>query len=274
MTSNEIHQLYTKDIRDDHVFPVNGGVGLQIVRKYKSKKTPEHYRMFIKLYFKLVNNVWYVEGGVDTVENTTDHSSGWRIIFNEKFYFQKPTNYYFGSKENIIYNPNSKTITLKKKEHTVTEFVNILEKNHMRDMFLFARIKQFFVLCILHILFFLVDSRFDLSKHLWKNRESQLKTEEEQKVVIDSPDPLFHTFDIYRNLLGFFLFLILYPIYLVSTILDKNYFTISNPFLIVVGLLLLYVLEKISIWLQELTSSEIITKISRNIVELKGDIKN
>jgi hypothetical protein len=274
LTSNYLYNRYTKNSRDDFVFEVNGGVGLQIVRKYKSKKIPENYRMFIKLYFKKVGDKWHVEGGVDTVENTEDHSQGWRLIFNEKSYFQKPTNYYFGSNENITFNPNNNTIILKNKEHTITGFVDILEKNHMRDMFLFARTKQFSVLCVLHILFFLVDSRFDLSKHLWKNRESEFKAEEQQKEIIDSPDPLFHTFDIYRNLLGVFLLFILYPIYLASAILDNNYFSISNPFLIVVGLLLLYILEKVSIGLHDLTSSDIITRISRNIVELKGDIKN
>lgn len=272
--SNRIRNNYSPDTRDDHVFEVNGGIGLQIVRRYKSKKIPENHRMFIKMYFKSLDGNWYVEGGVDTVEDAEDSTHGWRIIFNEKSYFQKPTNYYFGSKENIWFNPINNTISLKNKTHTITEFVNILEKNHMRDMFLFARTKQFSVLFILHILFFAVDSRFDLSKHIWKNRESEFKTEDQQKETIDSPDPLFHTFNIYRNLLGLFLLLILYPIYLASTILSTEFFSISNPFLIVVGLLLLYVLEKISIGLHDLTSSEVITKISRNIVELKGDIKN
>ena len=144
----------------------------------------------------------------------------------------------------------------------------------MRDMFFFARTKQFFVLCILHILFFIVDSRFDLSKHLWTNRESQSKLEQQKPETNHSPDPLFHTFDIYRNLLGVFLLLILYPVYLVSKNLTPEVFTISNPFLIVIGLLSLYVLEKISKGLHEFASSDHITKISRNIVEMKGDIKN
>jgi hypothetical protein len=173
-----------------------------------------------------------------------------------------------------MFDPKSRLISLKKKNHTITEFINVLEKNHMRDMFLFARTKQFLVLAILHTLFFLVDSRFDLSKHLWKNKESQFKIEQGKEEVLHSPDPLFHTFDIYRNLLGIFLLIILYPVYLVSNILSNDYFTISNPFLIVVGLLILYVLEKTSKGLHEFTSSDVIMKISRNIVEMKGDIKN
>ena len=274
ITSNYLYRNYIRNTRDDHVFEVKGGVGLQIVRKYKSKKIPENHRMFIKMYFKVVDNQWYVEGGVDTVESTDDHSQGWRIIFNETSYFQKPTSYYFGSNENIIFNPTNNTVSLKNKEHTITDFVDILEKNHMRDMFFFARTKQFFVLGILHFLFFIVDSRFDLNKHLWTNKESQSKMEGPQQEQNHSPDPLFHTFDIYRNLLGTFLLLILYPTYLVSKILDTNYFSISNPVLIIIGLLILYILEKISKVLHELTSRDLITKISRNIVEMKGDIKN
>ena len=74
ISSNYLYRNYTKDTRDDHVFEVKGGVGLQIVRKYKSKKIPDNHRMFIKMYFKVVNDKWYVEGGVDTVENNDDNS--------------------------------------------------------------------------------------------------------------------------------------------------------------------------------------------------------
>jgi hypothetical protein len=50
LTSAYLNKNYTRDTRDDHVFEVNGGVGLQIVRKYKSKKIPDNHRMFIKMY--------------------------------------------------------------------------------------------------------------------------------------------------------------------------------------------------------------------------------
>lgn len=128
MNSSLLRSLYKKTDRDEEVFEMKDIVGLQIVRKYsRRKKNTENKRMFIKFYVPSFEEK-FVEGGVDMVENKKEKDDGWVLSFSKGSFFQKPTGYYFGKDEKIIFNNLDNTINFKKKKYSLNEFIDLMEK--------------------------------------------------------------------------------------------------------------------------------------------------
>lgn len=277
ITSSYIHGLYTKIQRDEYIFELNDYPGIQIIRKYESSlKDMLEKRMFIHFHLREENNEWHVEGGIDVVKNkTNEKDNGWTMEFPKGVLSQKPTNYFFGKSENILLDTNGDKVVFKNTKYSLNDFIDLLEKNHLRDMFLLSRFTNLTKFGFLHILFRLCDSRYKKLNYIFNRKEHQTNLQQE---VIEAPskqsDPFFKYFFIYKNMIGTAIILSLTPLFYLSICLPSSYFTISNPFLLFSVLLYLFFLEKLSNFLFNLlTGTDFVQKITRSAVELKGNLK-
>lgn len=275
VTTAALRALYKEDERDEHVFELKDSSGLQIVRKYPSSLKLGEKRMFIKFFLLKKEENLYVLGGVDTVSDNKD-GFGWTIQSSKAIFLQKPTNYFFGETEDIHFDPVENKVIFKNSKYPLNGFIDLLEKNHLRDMFLFSRFVNFFKIGFLHFLYFLADSKFKKFDHLFENRKSvyqpaSIKTEGS----VSSPgDPLFHYFHIYKNLLGFFVFLLLLPTFIFSLCLSEKYFTVTNPFLLILSLFILFALDKVSATLSHvLLETSFVQSVTRSALEQRGSLK-
>jgi hypothetical protein len=276
ISSSEIKALYTQIGQDEHVFELNDYPGIQIVRKYPTTlKDLIDKRMFIKFVLLQQGGQWRIEGGVDIVKNKKDkEDSGWTIEFPKGTFVQRPTNFYFGKTEEINFDFSQDKVVFKNKNYTLNEFIDLLEKNHLRDMFLWSRITNLVKFSFLHILFFLSDSRYKKFNYIFNKQERLSTLEEGVMPASEKADPLFHYFYIYKNLLGFTIFIFLVPLYLLSISLSETHFTASNPFLLFSALFLLYVLEKISdLLFYALSTADFVQRITKSTLELRGRLK-
>lgn len=274
ISSKELKSLYNLTDRDDDIFELNDITGIHIIRKYKDNFINlKNDRMFIKLYIPDKEKL-YVQGAVDRVKSKDANGSDFYTIVypTEKLKYKKPTSFFFGEDEGIKFDNSSNKVIFRKKEFTLNEFVDLMEKNHYRDMFLFSRIVRSIRIFSIKLLFFLIDSKYEEFDYIWRDRATSSQTSEKIKSASSKADPLFHYFYIYKNLLGLFFLLLAFPIFYLSLCLSTHYFTISNPFIIFLSLFILYILEKISDWLYKITSNgEFIHKMSNPT--LKGRIK-
>lgn len=276
ITSKKLSSLFKKTDRDEYVFELVDYPGIQIIRKYPEYLSNfDDKRMFIKFILINENDTWYVGGGVDTVKNKKENESGWAIEFPSGFLFQKPTNYSFWKAKDARFDPQTESIVFKDKKYTLDQFVVLLEKNHLRDMFLRSRLWSYLKLAFLHVLFFLSDSKFKKFDHVFKREErTSVLREEKVKPVSEKADPLFHYFHIYKNLFGITILALLPILYMLSICLPVGYFTVSNPFLLFVALFLFFSLEKLSNFLfYLLTSTGFVQMVARAALESKGNLK-
>ncbi len=226
ITSNNLFNLYTRGSRDEDVFKIDeGGVGLQIIRKYKTEQK-EDVLMFISFYLK--DEI--VVGGVKRVKspNVDEHKS-YQIIFNDgKDYL----NYHFNKSDNVKFDFSKQKILFSKKEFSLNDFIDLLENNHLRSVSFSGNIKE--------ILFKTFDKLFPF--FLPKGNIYNIQGVERSRA--DMPkDPLFEYFYIDKRYL-FLLFLIgLYPLFRLSQFLNPNWFTITNPFLLFLVLVIFFLLE-------------------------------
>lgn len=276
ITSKELANLFEKTERDEYVFELTDYPGIQIIRKYPTSFSDFiDKRMFIKFILLYEDDGCYVSGGVDTVKNKKESESGWTIEFTSKSFFQRPTNYNFWKSEDIHFLPETNRVTFKNKEYSLSEFISLLEKNHLRDMFWLSRFVNYFKLAFLHILFFFSDAKFKKFDHIFKRDETTSSIRKEKvKPASERADPLFHYFYVYKNLFGATLLICLPILYILSICLPETYFTISNPFLLFLALFLFFSLEKLSDFLfYLLVETEFVQKIARSALESKGKLK-
>lgn len=276
ITSPLIRSLYVLNDRDEQVFELSDHPGIQVVRAYgdRSKELVDK-RMFIKFALLQEKGKWVIVGGVDMVKNKSSEEDGWLVVTERKGFLQKPSSFFLTKSDDIYFNPETNNIIFENENYSVTEFINLLEKNHLRDMFLKSRILNFFRTMLLHNLFFLSDSRFDLFDYLFENKERVFSMEARGKVEVPPPqDPLFHYFDIYKNLFGFSVLFFLLPLCFLSARWEDNYFSATNPFLLFLLIFILYLLDKLSIFLRFLLKTDFVKRIARASIELKGKIKH
>lgn len=277
ITSSRIHSLYNQIERDNHIFELSDYPGIQIVRKYQaSSKGLVDKRMFIRFALLSEEGQWHVEGGVDIVKNKgSEQGSGWTIEFPKGTFVQRPTNYNFGKSEEIYFDTKQSKIIFKNRNYSLNEFIDLLEKNHLKDMFLWSRITSIMKLCFLHIVFFLSDSRYKKFNYIFNKQENLSTLKEDVRPASEKADPLFHYFYIYKNLLGFTILVSLVPLFIISTYLPDSYFTVSNPFLLFSALFMLFFLEKMSdLLFYILSTTNFVQKITRSALELRGKLKN
>ena len=273
MNSSELHGLYNKIDRDVSIYELNDYVGLQVIREYPSSfKKLLGSKMFINFYLLEEDNKFFIQGSVDIVKENKEYgASSWSIETSKGLIIQKPTNYSFRKSENILFIQGVNRIFFKDKYFTVNEFIDILEKNHLKDMFLLSRFSNLIKIILLHILFFLVDSKYE--KFKWIFKEGNLNPEE-VKPASKNPDPLFHYFFIYKNILGLFMLLFIFFSFYLSVKISYDYFTVSNPFILIFALFLLYVLEKFSFWLHKIISStDFVKNTSLSSLEVNSSLK-
>lgn len=276
MESSTIRAEYVGNSRDTDVFNVTDARGIQIIRKYPdSYPELKDLRMFIKFFLNDENGETYVNGGVDMVKTPENASfGGWTIVTSEKKWRQKQTNYSFWNSEDIRFDRSSKRVNFRGVPMSIGEFVDQMERNHLSDMFLFSRIKGTLLHALLHVFFFLGDAKYDRYGVLWQNeRGIQQPQDNRVKPATDKPDPLFHYFPIYRNLLGVITTLLLAPLYFWSISLDTNFFSVSNPFIVASFFMLLFLLSIFSeFWFKFLTSDHL-KALSLATIEFRGKLK-
>ena len=239
ISSQMIASIYNKEENDEDIFELTDKPGLQIIRKYKQGTAPakDNRRMFIILYIK---DNRFVSGGINMVKAKEEDGSGYEMIFDDEkadrsFLRQKYANFFFDDDEMAVFDSSSQKIIFRNNKYSVNEFVSVLVKNHLSDMFRLNRImiflKNYF---ILEPLFWLADANYKddnirinflLQKNITGYKESGAKIEMPK-------EPFFKYFDIYKNALMFFIIIILNPLLWLSVSLDASYFNIANPFLL------------------------------------------
>ncbi|HYF10320.1 MAG TPA: hypothetical protein VD967_01795 [Candidatus Paceibacterota bacterium] len=275
ISSARLKNSYTPHDRDEHIFEITDLPGLQVVRKYPPTSVGfEGKRMFIKLFLRQEERTVYISGGVDIVRKQEEGDSNWTIVFPSDGFFQKPTNFRFGKSEGVSFDSNKELIVFKKEEYNIRQFIDLLEKNHLSDMFFWSRFFNFAKVIFLHQLFFLTDDHFKITDFIFKNR-AHIGNEDKstKKFVHERGDPLFHYFRIYKHLFGSAIFYLLPIVYKLSVTLTTAYFTVTNPFLLFGALFLLFLLEKISDLLDSLKESNFIADLVKSTFESRGPLK-
>ncbi|MBP9701968.1 MAG: hypothetical protein KBD47_03260 [Candidatus Pacebacteria bacterium] len=273
--SNSIKNLYIKDGRDIFLFELKDAEGIQVVRRYKNQDIIQDNKvMFITVYLKK----GAVHGSVScVVYDPNDENLRWTMVAPSSVIFQRPTSYDFGRGDDIHFDPIKKVINFESIEYSVNDFIDLLELNHLRDMFFWSRLAALVKTSLLHILFFLADSKYDKMKVLIRRSEgiSNIKEVDEGPKVKQPDDPLFKYFRIYKNFFGFIVFILLFPLSILSICLNAAYFTISNPFLLFLSLLLFYIMEKLSGLLEHaLSRTNFVQSITKQTFQLKGRVKH
>ena len=197
---------------------------------------------------------------------------GWKIETNDGL-FRKPSNFSFREQEDVVFDTAAERVIFQKKKYSIDEFINLLERNHARDMFFYSRIANLFKLVFLHVLFFLVDKKYKRFDYFWEEGKTSVQTRE-QKTSIEGADPFFHYFNIYKNLLGIAIIVLLPLLGYFSLILTTNYFSVSNPALLFGAVAFLYLLDKASQGLEVLIKKTAFVKnLTRSSLEERGRLK-
>lgn len=284
VTSEKIESLYTKTSEDDYVYKILSNSqdipgGINIIRRYKKlSDNLSDKRMFIRFYLVENNGKFHVQGGVDMVINkinVNDH--GWTVETPKGGLIQRPTNFNLSKSDGILFDIKEDKIFFKNNLYDINSFVDILEKNHLRDMFLLGRLKNYLKIGLLYSLFYLSDSRFKKSKSGYFIDDESLRLQTKEKGAgqeIKNPDPLFHYFEIYKNLLGLAILILLFPLFYLSLHLPGLYFTVTNPFLLFFSLFFLFLLEKLSKFLSYvLLKTKFVSRVTLSTLEMKGKLK-
>lgn len=247
MKSDEFVKLYEKVDSDESTTPFKDDVGFTLIRKYKegSQYQKDERRIFIRLY--LTGET--VNGGAEMVDADKEGTGSYRIVTDSK-YRKKVTNFRFGSEEDITFNYKKNKIFYKPKKLylTLNEFIDQLVNNHLSDRAFFRRNFNNLVNFLLRFIFWLSNKHYDRIKVMLEiyhpNQKDEHDKEDERSI-----EPFLKYFYISKNIL-FSFFLIAFPLSLLATnIYCFRDFSISNPTLILFFFLILFVFEKLSIYL-------------------------
>jgi hypothetical protein len=137
------------------------------------------------------------------------------------------------------------------KSLTINEFVEILAETHLSDPLFFKRILNELANMVLKILFWLSDSRYErvqvaIDKYHYGEGENHRPKDEKKNI-----EPFFKYFYISKNIL-FAILLVTFP----SAIFFGHFwaygdFSLSNPSLLLLFFLILFLCEKFSTWLDK-----------------------
>lgn len=261
MNSSQLISLYTKSDLDEEITPYNKEVGFSLVRNYPENTlfNRDGMKMFIKIALLESGLFWSISMVKPEFEN---EQKSYLIYEGDKYKNQaKFTNFWSDNKEpfyfdsnvnKIVYQPSNKTFTL-------NEFIDLLVKNHLRDRLYLKRKINSFVNLSLKALFWLSDKHYDkvntsIDKYHF-SRNNQPVTEESKNI-----EPFFKYFFISRNLIFSKLVLLLLATVIfitcpsISAFLKTwkiGDFSLSNPIITLLIFILLFIAEKLSIWLNQ-----------------------
>lgn len=248
MDSEEFVKLYTRQDSDEIITPFQNEAGFSLIRCYP-KDTPYYKdgrRMFIKIgaldrgFFYSVNMTKPEKRGESVDYVLTDGEEYRRKLTNffsdgSEFVFDKTT-------KKVIHQPSGKGFTM-------NEFVEILVANHLSDRLFFKRIWNELANRTLKFLFWLSDARYErvqtaIDKYHYDKGENPLPKDEKKNI-----EPFFKYFYISKNIL-FSILLITFPSALfLGYLWVYGDFSLSNPPLILLFFLILFLCEKVSVWL-------------------------
>lgn len=247
MSGEEFAKLYERGSIDESVIPFSDEVGFSLIRLYP-EGTAYHadgMRMFIKVAVPATG--FFYDVSMTKPEKRGEDLS--YVITDGENYRHKVTNFFSGDGEFIFDKSEKKVIhSPSKQEFTLNEFVEILSRNHLRDLLFWKRKKNAVVNTFLQFLFWLSDKHYDRVKtaidkyHLERN---ETYSDESQKNI----DPFFKYFLISRNTLFGGLVIAFCSAVLFSEYKLISDFTVANPLIVLAFFLLLSFCEKISIWL-------------------------
>jgi hypothetical protein len=193
----------------------------------------------------------------------------------------KYTNFFSDSSEpEFIFDQLSQKIKhiKKNKEFTLNQFIDLLEKNHLSDCLFWKRKANWFVDFVLKILFWLGDKSYDkvrTSLDRYHFKENGKPIPESEKTI----EPFFKYFYISKNFIFLLLLVTFSVIILTNSFMQINWtnlfvwFTLSNPFVILLFFLILFTLEKISTELTKnidgflMPEKNLFSKSSENFIE-------
>ncbi len=260
MNTQDFVDLYKKQESDESLTPFNNEIGFSLVRLYP--KDTAYYnnnlRMFIKVAL-LEQGLFY---GVDMTKPENEGNKISYIIVEDKEHKNKTTNFtsIVGDKEFVFDKSKNKIVHTKtRKEFDLNEFIKILVKNHLSDRMYWKRKLNFIVNLILKTIFWLADKHYEkvqvlIDKYHF-SKENKTATEEKE-----SFEPFFKYFYISRNFI-FTILLVTFIVAIISSIFPRALpfkhvwgvlfgdFSLSNPFVVLLIVLVLFSAEKLSKWL-------------------------
>ncbi|MEK7462545.1 MAG: hypothetical protein AAB618_03135 [Patescibacteria group bacterium] len=283
MEINDFTNLYTKQDNDDSVTSFQNEVGFSLVRKYPntSEFRDKPLRIFIKVAL-LEKGLFY------SVDMTKIETEGEKVeyIIQHAERSTKYTNFFSdGSEPEFVFDQQSRKIKhiKKKKEFTLNQFVDILEKNHLSDCLFWKRKANLCVDFILKALFWLSDRHYDKVKtpiDRYNAKKSGKPIPESEKSI----EPFFKYFYISKNFIFLLLLVTFFCVILVVSFrchlsikdIWTNFFgefTLSNPFVILLFFLTLFISEKISMKLNKkindflIPQQSVFSKSKENFIE-------
>lgn len=265
MNSVDFVKFYQKQDSDELVIPFKDEVGFTVIKKYElgSKYFNEEKLMFIRLY---LTEGTVLNGGVEMVDSNkvNEKNDSYKITDISK-YCGNITNFRFGFEENFIFDLKKGLIFHKKskKQFTLNKFIDILVYNHLSDRLFLKRNLNKIINLFLKFLFWLSDKHYSGVSIMLETYYPKQRNEHD-KIDDKNIDPFFKYFCISKNLL-FSLFLIsFFSSLLISKIFCSIDFSLSNPSLVLFFFLILFVFEKLSVWLD--ASIKLFFKKEKNII--------
>lgn len=244
MTSEEFVKLYkTSTSLEEVITPLKEGVGFTLVREYESDciYSKENKKMFILLYLSDCN----IGGGIDMVSADEDNLDKYKVVTDKKI-----TNFRFGKEEELFFDKKTSQIyyTPKGKYFSINELVDILVANHLSDKLFWKRQKNILCNRILRFLFWLSDKHYEMIQVMLEryhpNPENKIAKKDDKNI-----EPFFKYFYISKNILFLFLFVAFPLSILIPFFWFFKDFSISNPTVILFLFLILFIFEKLSVWL-------------------------
>ncbi len=254
MDSSELLKLYTKKERDEKTVGFIDGVGFSIIRDYpeETKYFEDNMKMFIKVS---------VEGekisySVNMTEPKGEEPEISYSITDGDKYKKRVTNYYSSGEverdREFEFTADKKVKVLKTgKEISINDFVEVLESNHLSDRMFWKRKLNTLNELILKFVFWLANKKYESRAQLSIDIYHFQQGTKEELVKQKDIEPFFNYFYISKNLL----FSVLLISFIGGVISWQNWpfgdFSASNPILILLIFLTLFMLEIISLALQE-----------------------
>jgi hypothetical protein len=246
ITSQRFADLYQHQEDDLALTPLADKYpGFTLVREYdtSSQYHKDGMKMFIRLY---VVEDFFMCGNIEMVKES-DNEGMYTLIASEK-YKKRITGFWFGKEERIKFDVNSQKITVagQKKQHTINEFIEILVKNHLADRLRWRRLHDLFIKKIIRFLFWLQDQKYD--EVIFILRPNSLN-EKHKHLEKKATEPFFNYFQITKNMLfvGVILAVLLSALLITFNL---SYFTILNPLVPLIAFMCFFILEKVSIRLE------------------------
>lgn len=249
MTATDFANLYVKQSEDEKITPYEDGIGFSIVRNYAPNT--KYYKDGMKMFFHLrLKNDNSVAGSLDMVKEDKEYGGKYTIIMDDDYKKGTTGIDYFGNDDGFLFQSETKKIfyASENKNFTINEFVDLLVKNHLSDRLFWKRKNDYAISVFLKYFFWLSDKNYDriqvmLDRHRPEQEKKYNKGDEK------NIEPFFKYFYISKNILFSSLFIGFFASLLIPFLFCIEDFSLSNPTIILFFFLVLFLLEKISVWM-------------------------